>query len=34
VAAPYASKAEALKAEYCLKQLPRSDKLAFFAVAP
>jgi putative endonuclease len=33
-AAPYASKAEALTAEYCLKQLPRSDKLAFFAVAP
>ena len=29
-AAVYASKAEALKAEYALKQLPRGDKLAFF----
>jgi putative endonuclease len=27
----YASKGEALKAEYRLKQLPRADKLAFFA---
>ncbi len=30
-AAQYASKGEALKAEYRLKQLPRGDKLAFFA---
>lgn len=30
-AAPYASKGAVLKAEYRLKQLPRSDKLAFFA---
>ena len=27
----YASKGEALKAEYRLKRLPRADKLAFFA---
>jgi putative endonuclease len=27
----YASKGEALRAEYRLKQLPRGDKLAFFA---
>jgi putative endonuclease len=27
----YASKGEALRAEYRLKQLPRRDKLAFFA---
>ena len=27
----YASKGEALQAEYRLKQLPRGDKLAFFA---
>ncbi len=30
-AARYESKGEALKAEYRLKQLPRGDKLAFFA---
>jgi len=29
-AARYASKGEALKAEYQLKQLPRGDKLDFF----
>jgi putative endonuclease len=29
-AALYASKGEALQAEYRLKQLPRGDKLAFF----
>jgi len=30
-AALYDSKGEALKAEYALKQLPRVDKLGFFA---
>ena len=30
-AARYASKGDALKAEYALKQLPRSQKLEFFA---
>ncbi|MDB5946411.1 MAG: Excinuclease subunit domain protein [Ramlibacter sp.] len=30
-AARYASKGDALKAEYALKQLPRADKPAFFA---
>ncbi|MBC7727318.1 MAG: GIY-YIG nuclease family protein [Microbacteriaceae bacterium] len=29
-AARYASKGEALRAEYALKQLPRGDKLGFF----
>jgi putative endonuclease len=32
-AALYDSKGEALKAEYRLKQLPRADKLGFFAPA-
>lgn len=32
-AAVYASKGAALKAEYALKQLPRSGKLAFFNAA-
>jgi putative endonuclease len=33
-AARYASKGEALKAEYRLKQLPRGAKLAFFVRVP
>ena len=33
-AAPYASKGEALRAEYALKQLPRAGKRAFFRQAP
>ena len=33
-AARYASKGEALRAEYALKQLPRARKPAFFRTAP